>query len=110
MWLKHVLLELAVTLIIVVATIPELEWARWIVVAYTVLMLFLKVISVVGGNFLKSTRPTNPNVPAWFWHVNYAVNIALLASDRWWWMAASWILIWALSVIFERYVNPTIRR
>lgn len=106
MWVKYVLLELAVTLTIVLATIPNLTWARWIVIAYTALMVVLKVIALAGRRTLKSVKPSNPDVPDWFWHVNYAVNIFLLAADAWWLMVGAWVLIWVLSVAFERGMGP----
>lgn len=109
MWIKHVLLELGVTVLIALATIPDLTWARWIVIAYTGLMLLLKVVALLGGRTLKSFKPTSADVPAWFWHANYAVNIALLAADSWWIMVAAWALIWGLSIAFERRIGPSAR-
>ena len=109
MWIRNVILELAVTLLIVVATIPEPAWARWIVMAYTILMLALKVIALLGRNVMKSVRPTNPDVPSWFWHVNYGVNVALLAVDAWWLVALGWFGIWILSFVFEQRMHPTPR-
>lgn len=109
MWVRHVILELAVTVVIALATIPDLAWARWLVIIYTILMLVLKATALVGRRTLISIRPTNPDVPGWFWHLNYAVNIGLLLADQWWLMATAWIVIWGLSIVFERYVNPTIR-
>lgn len=106
MWIRHVLLELGITLIIVLATIADLTWARWIVIAYTGLMVLLKIVAVVGSRTLKSIQPTNRNVPTGFWHVNYAVNIFLLAADAWWLMVSAWALIWILSVVYDRQVGP----
>jgi hypothetical protein len=106
MWVKHVLLELGITLIIALATIPSFTWARWIVIAYTALMVLLKIVAVLGSRSLKSIQPSNPNVPPFFWHINYAVNIFLLAADAWWLMVSAWVLIWILSIVYDRRVGP----
>lgn len=103
MWLKHVLLELAVTACIAVATIPELEWARWLTLGYTALLLVVKAVALIGRNVLKGVA-TNEKVPSWFWHVNYAANVALVAVDGWWSMAVGWALIWLFSVLYESWL------
>lgn len=102
MWLKHVVLELAVTAFIALATIPELEWARWLTLGYTVLLLAVKAVALIGRNVLKGVA-TNEKVPSWFWHANYAVNVALVAADGWWSMTVGWALIWLFSILYESW-------
>lgn len=104
MWIKHVILDLLVTLLIVLATIPEVSWARWIVVGYTGVMIVLKIVALTGTRTIRSVGAATTNVPDWFWHAVYGLNVALLAVDRWWIPAAGWLLIWILSVAFQRRI------
>ena len=109
MWIKHVILELAVTLMIALATIPDLVWARWIVIIYTGLMLVLKIVALIGGRLLQSIRQPSTDVPAWFWHANYAANVLLLALDEWWYMVGAWVAIWIVSVAYDQQVGMKTR-
>lgn len=109
MWIKHVILELAVTLMIALATIPDLVWARWIVMIYTGLMLVLKIVALIGGRLLQSVRQPGADVPEWFWHANYAANVLLLALDEWWWMVGAWVAIWIVSVAYDQRVGMKTR-
>lgn len=101
MWLKHVLLELLVTLVILFAVVSDAAWARWIVLVYTPFMLLLKVIALAGPRLIR-TAGAATDVPDWFWHGNYAVNVALLLAAAWWLPALGWALIWLLSIAAAR--------
>ena len=35
MWIKNIVVELAITAVIALAAIGDIEWARWIVLIYT---------------------------------------------------------------------------
>lgn len=99
MWIKHVLLEIAVTIVIALAAIGDLTWARWIVLIYTPFLLLMKVGVLFGSGFLRSLKGRNDPVPTWFWHTNYAVNVILFLAGQWWLLAAGWGMIWMLSAV-----------
>ena len=99
-WLKHVVIDLAVTLVIVVAVVTGQAWAQWIVWIYTPFMLFLKLGALFGGSLTAQIQ--QPDVPAWFFHVLYAFNVAVLLFYGWWLGGTGWALIWALSAAAER--------
>lgn len=94
-WLKHVILDLAVTAVILVAVLTGQAWAQWVVWLYTPFMLLLKVGAFFGGSLTAQVR--QPDVPAWFFHGLYAVNVGALLAYGWWLEGAGWALIWALS-------------
>ncbi len=98
-WLKEALLDFAVTGVIVLAAIPALPWARWIVLVYTPLILLLKLGAWLAAPHLPRMRRS---APAALFHVLYGLNVLVLLVGRWWWMAIAWALIWGISVLVER--------
>ncbi len=98
-WLKEALLDFVVTVVIVLAAVPALSWARWIVLLYTPLMLLLKLGALVVAPHLPRMQRRAPDV---LFHVLYGINVLALLIGRWWWMAVAWALIWGLSVAAER--------
>lgn len=110
-WLKHVIVDILVTLGIILAAVLDPLWLRWVVVAYTGLMLLLKGAAYVGSTGAAGRRLQTPDVPGWFFHVLYALNVgAALAAWRWqtppWILVAvGWLLIWLLSVLAEQHTR-----
>ena len=104
-WLKDVLLDIAVTVLIVLATSGVLPWARWLVVIYTPFMLAIKALAFFGGGLGQITRQrkgAEEAPPALFLHALYAINCSLLALNGWWITAGLWALIWLFSYLVER--------
>ena len=101
-WLKHVILDLAVTALIIFAVATQLEWARWIVLIYTALLIVLRVGGLFGRGGTAGLKLQPTGVPILFYHLLYAVNVAALALGRWWLLAGLWLLIWILSYIQQR--------
>ena len=96
-WLKDVVIDLIVTMLIAVAVFGGFSWALWIVWIYTPLMLVLKALAFFSVNLQTLTRKQGPAPPAWFFHLLYGVNEALLAYGRLWVLAGLWIAIWVFS-------------
>ena len=121
-WLKNVILDIAVTVLIVLAATLDVEWARWIVLIYTPFMLILKILFVLGGQSLTMLRQSKKIVvvPNWFYHTIYAVNVIITAgcalagagaaTQHWWMLAGGWALIWILSVVGEMRTRPVAMR
>lgn len=99
-WIKHVILDLAVTALIIFAVATDAEWARWIVIIYSAFMLILKLAGLRGSAAGLKLQPTG--VPILFYHLLYAVNVVALALGRWWILAAAWLAIWVLSYVQQR--------
>ncbi|CAM3203042.1 hypothetical protein [Rhodothermus bifroesti] len=93
-WLKEAWLDGLVTVVIVLAAIPALPWARWIVLVYTPFMLLLKLVALWAAPHLPRVRQHTPQA---LFHVLYGLNVLVLGVGRWWWMAFAWALIWGLS-------------
>jgi len=95
-WLKNALLDIAITVMIALATFGEMQWAWWVVVVYTPFMLLLKIMAFQGRHKRSKIKPTDVGVPTIVYHILYAANVFFAVWDRWWWMAAAWAVIWVL--------------
>ena len=119
-WIKNVLVDLAITVLIVVAAAMDLMWARWIVLVYTPFMLIIKLFVFLGGQSLGQLKQKGDGVPVWFYHALYAVNVAVPAGAalaaagpalrHWWMIAGAWALIWILSIAAETRLRPSALR
>lgn len=105
-WIKNVLIDVAVTIMIVLAATLDLTWARWVVLIYTPLMLILKIVVFLGSRSLSQLKQKSDGVPIWFYHVLYAANLTVTAIDQWWIIAGGWALIWLLSIASDMRLRP----
>lgn len=103
-WLKNVVVDIAVTLVIILVTNGALpSGAEWIVYIYTPFMLVLKIMSLsTGVKQVKQQQKGESQAPEWFFHVLFAINVAALLYSQWWWMGAMWVAIWGISLYIER--------
>jgi hypothetical protein len=107
-WLKHVIIDLAVTVVIVIAAVTGAVWAQWVVWIYTPFMLLLKLVGVFGAGVTAQFKRAGAEVPTWFYHALYAVNVGVLLVYGWWLVGAGWGLIWILSVAAEMRARRTV--
>ena len=111
-WIKQALIDIAVTVLIVLAATMDWGWARWIVLIYTPLMLILKIVAFLGSRSLGQLKRKGDGVPPWFYHLLYAVNVlvsvgaALTVATQWWLIAGGWALIWGLSIASDVRARP----
>ena len=96
-WLKDVVIDLIVTVLIAVAVFGGFAWALWVVWIYTPLMLVLKALAFFSVSLQTLTRKKSVAPPVWFFHLLYGTNVALLAYGRLWVLAGLWIAIWVFS-------------
>jgi hypothetical protein len=97
-WLKNVLVDITVSVVIIIAVVVNLEWLKIVVIAYTALMLLLKIIALVNDQFMKSVKPgKSAQVPLWFISSLYALNVFVLIGFAWYLTAVQWALIWLFS-------------
>ena len=101
-WIKNVLIDLAVTLLVVLTVAADQKWAWYILVIYTPLMLILKIGALAGRGALAGMKVQSSQGPTWIYHVLYAANVILLSVGREWWLAAGWLAIWILSYLQYR--------
>lgn len=104
-WLRNVVVDLLATLIILVWIVRGWAWAGWVVWIYTPLMLLIK--AAVLGRGWRLAPLARDDVPAWFYHFAYAVNVVLLVygaqfNGARWVLAVMWAAIWGLSVLATR--------
>lgn len=97
-WLKSVIVDIIVSIVIIIAVLAKIEWLTIVVVAYTILMLVLKLLAVVSEQFMKSVKPgKSVQAPLWFTSSLYAFNVFILLGFAWYLTAAQWVLIWFFS-------------
>jgi hypothetical protein len=102
-WLQHVIIDLAATAVILLAVATGANWAYWVVVVYTPIMLVVKIVGYFGRGIVRQAKTTD-EVPKLFYHAIYVISIAALAWAGWWLLSAAWLVIWVLSILTERPV------
>jgi hypothetical protein len=101
--LKNAWIDIAVTALIVLAVVDGSPVATWGIYVYTPIMVLLKLSAFMSRNKPAKFKPQDAGVPIAVYHVLYAVNAgvllygALRVDPDWWWVAASWAIIWLLS-------------
>jgi hypothetical protein len=101
-WMKNVIVDIFVSGVIVAAVLLKIEWLTIVVIAYTILMLVLKLMAVVSDPFMKSVKTgkaATVEAPLWFISVLYAFNVLVLMAFGWYYTATQWVLIWLFSWI-----------
>ncbi|NNE35521.1 MAG: hypothetical protein HKN13_09800 [Rhodothermales bacterium] len=108
-WLKNVILDVAVAVVVIIFVVTGHEWSRWVILIYTPLMLLMKIGAVWGAGAVKpitgQKKKTN-NAPSWFFHILYAGTVALFVYSQWWLMAGAWLVIWIASVAYMLRARP----
>jgi hypothetical protein len=101
-WLKDAWIDVTVTIVIILATMADLEWARWAIRIYTPLMLVLWLSTYLRRYAQSKIKSKKTSVPPAVHHVLYGADVLFTAYDRWWWIAGCWALIWILSAATSR--------
>lgn len=103
-WLKNVIVDLLVPIVIAALVLLDQRWAWWVLVIYTPLMLLLKLLAAFSGGVrsVVTQRRARTEPPVAFYYVLFALDVALLALGREWLLAAGWLIIWVLSVYADR--------
>jgi hypothetical protein len=102
MWLKDVILDLAIAVCVVALALFGAEWAYWVLVIYTPFMVLLKGVAAFAPTMARGKKKVADGPPAWFFHVLYGASVMLLGYSQQWWIAAGWLAIWLLSAVAER--------
>ena len=100
-WLRHTIVDLAVTAAILVSVFAGQGWLMWVVRVYTPLMVVLKGTALLGR-----VTPSTDGVPDWFYHLLYAVNVMALLYAQQYWLVGGWVAIWLFSVIAGARSKP----
>ncbi len=97
-WIKNVIVDIIVSIVIIIAVLTKVEWLKIVVIAYTILMLLLKIIAVISDQFIKSVKPVKSiQTPLWFTSLLYALNVFVLLGFAWYLTAVQWVFIWLFS-------------
>lgn len=101
-WIKTVIVDIVVTIVILLAVNLEIEWLRIVVIAYTILILLLKLIVYFSGGSPLKKKGNLSEAPGWFIHMLYAINVIVLLLYQWWIIAALWVVIWLFSWLIQK--------
>ncbi len=96
-WLKKEILDIVITIVIVVTLFFKTQILKIFLFIYTPIMLIGRILALSGMNIQKKA---GAKVPDWFLHVLYFINVMVLAVNRWWVLAALWLIIWILAFIY----------
>ncbi|MEX0929153.1 MAG: hypothetical protein WD266_13660 [Balneolales bacterium] len=101
-WLKEVIVDIAVTVFILAAVLLGLEWMQYVLIGYTVFMLLAKVMVYFtdGLSQLLKKKPQAP--PAAVIYQLYGINIAILILFSWWLTAGLWALVGLVSYLTDK--------
>ncbi|MEZ4698217.1 MAG: hypothetical protein R2832_17500 [Rhodothermales bacterium] len=109
-WLKGVVLDVAIVAVIAIYATSGPSWAWWVIAIYTPFMLLLKLAAYANAGKIRPGKPSSKKpdeAPSWFFHLAYALSVALLAYSGWYLMAGAWLLIWVLSFLYMVKVRPS---
>lgn len=104
-WIREVIVDIAVTLFIIASVLLADPWMRYIIWAYTGIMLLTKTLVLTSDGFMQMVQKSKSEAPEWFAHVLYAINTIVLAFFSWWYAAGGWALIWLFSFLAQRTIN-----
>lgn len=106
-WLKDVLVDITATVFIIAAVLLNYPLLTGILWVYTGLLLFVKLLVVVGDDFFNLMTKAKTDAPEWFSHLLYAINTSVLFYFHWWYVASGWLLIWILSFLTQRKIEQS---
>jgi len=101
-WLKLTVVDLAVTLLLLVAALQNLPALEIPLLLYTGLVLLLKIFAFSNTGVLQRINKASLRAPDWFYHLLYMVNSAASLVGRRWTLGALWLAIWLLSWLTAR--------
>ncbi len=104
-WIKEIIVDILVTVVILVAVLTNIQWLGVVVLAYSFLMFLLKGIAALNRSLVEMLKPRKSQAPSWAPYLLYAVNSAALLAYGWWISGVLWLAIWGLSWHTDRKVR-----
>jgi len=97
-WLKNAVLDIALTALVITAVVTQIDWLRFFIIAYAGIMLFMK-IGVYRSAQMTNRVNKKEEVPVWFNHLLYAIDVAAPLFVGFWLMSGLWAAIWLVSYL-----------
>lgn len=104
-WLKDVIVDILATLLIILTVLSNQYFLEVIVLGYTALLLAVKLVVVIGNDFMHVISKAKSEAPEWFGHLLYGINTLILLSFQWWYTGVAWAVIWLLSYLTQQKIN-----
>ena len=101
-WLKNILLDVLITLLILIAVVGDISWLLVIIIVYSALILLLRVAVLFNTDMMHTVYRRMYDTPSWPLHLLYAANVLILGIGGRLLVAGLWALIWLFSWLGER--------
>lgn len=101
-WIKELIVDLAVTVLIIVAVILSDPWMKYVIWVYTGIMLLTRIVVFSSDSFIQIVNKSKNKAPDWVAHLLYATNTLVLLYFSWWYAAGGWAAIWLFSYLTQR--------
>jgi len=101
-WLKNILLDLLITLLILIAVVGRVDWLLVIIIVYSALILLLRVVVLFNADMMHTVYKRMSDTPSWPLHLLYAINVFILSAGQRFRITVLWMLIWLFSWLGER--------
>lgn len=109
-WIKHVILDLVILVVLAAWTFTGTEWMWWVIAIYTPLLVVLKLAALSMGVSTAVKAKGGDQAPDWFFHVVYALSLVFMLVAGSMIFAAGWALIWILSAIGQARSRTSAQR
>ena len=106
--IEKAFLDILITIVILVSLVAWSLPIRWFLIFYTPVILAARVVALANKKVTSSR-----GVPDWFFHMLYAINVAVMIYHHWLVLGAMWLMIWILAVVFiqrRRKISQSPRR
>jgi len=107
-WLKDVIVDIAATILIIVAVFLSQPLLSGLIYGYTGLLLIVKLFVLFGDSFSSLASKAKTEAPEWFSHLLYAINTGVLLTFEWWYTGIAWAVIWLISYLAKRKLNEAV--
>ena len=106
-WLKYVMWDVAVTLYILVSVLVKQNRMFLLLMIYTIVMLIARVAAMSGAKTTGLKRMQG-QVPEWFFHFLYAINVVALIWGGRIVLAFLWAAIWGLAFYTQKKLSRSV--
>lgn len=96
--IQDLFVDILVTTVIISAVLLELDWLTYLIIGYTIFILFFKLLVLISEQLRAITAKSRTTVPDSYYHLLYGVNVGVLILFSWYFTAIAWAGVWVLSV------------
>ena len=98
-WLKHVIIDLLATLVILIVVFHETTLLEYVLYIYTGLMVLARSSSFFRIDMRAITKEKHNVAPLWIYHLLYFLNVSILLFGQFYITSLFWLFIWVAAAI-----------